>query len=163
MFRAIYLLLRLAKYSDTPQHVGHRRKPNSAVGQVSDLSTITPCGAGHRPASATKPPRTDRFHHLLWLTRPWRQVVNLRAGWLPALCKPRPMSSGGGLATRRRLTTCPTSRPIRQLILRASIILLSVPACEASTAADIARQIQITGLDPEECYRVIEQDFTRED
>src|SRR5271165_7084396 len=64
MFRAIYLLLRLAKYSDTPQHVGHRRKPNSAVGQVSDLSTITPCGAGHRPASATKPPRTHRFHHL---------------------------------------------------------------------------------------------------
>lgn len=47
--------------------------------------------------------------------------------------------------------------------LTIAFIIASLPSLAGPSAADIARQIQQTGLDPEECYRVIETNFSKED
>ena len=44
-----------------------------------------------------------------------------------------------------------------------ALLLAALPCLAGPSASEIARQIQQSGLDPEECYRVIETDFSKED
>jgi hypothetical protein len=43
------------------------------------------------------------------------------------------------------------------------LLLLALPLHAATTAADLAHQLQQVSLDPDECYRVIELNFQKED
>jgi hypothetical protein len=49
---------------------------------------------------------------------------------------------------------------VRSLIL---VLLLTLRLAHATTAADLARQLKQASLDPDECYRVSELNFNKED
>lgn len=49
------------------------------------------------------------------------------------------------------------------MVRSALLLLVSVLLAHAETAADLGRQLQQISLDPDQCYRIIELNFTKED
>jgi hypothetical protein len=49
---------------------------------------------------------------------------------------------------------------VRSLLL---LFVLALRLAHATTAADLARQLKTASLDPDECYRVSELNFNKED